>query len=91
MYAALVHWVSKRGWVGQTAWSVVIGVAMTLLTMLPFFGIETVALIFCFFAASGMPMIVEYLSRVQAELQQDKRKANELAEELLNDHQAPDR
>src|SRR5512139_3969725 len=78
VYACLVRWASRRNWVGQTAWSVVIGVTATLLAMIPFFGLLPVALIFCFFAASGLPMVLEYLTRVQAELQADREKADEL-------------
>ena len=91
VYAVVVRRVSKKGWIGQTAWSVVVGVTFTLITMLPAFGLLLVALVFCHFAAAGVPMIIEYLDRVQAEIQQDKNKAHELNKELLNDHQAPDR
>jgi hypothetical protein len=91
LYAGLIRWTSKRGLEGQTAWSVVVGVTVTLLTTIPTFGIETTALIFCFFAASGTPMIVEYLLRVQKEMQQDKENAQELAKDLLNDQQTRSR
>lgn len=91
LYAALIRWVSQKDLVGQTAWSVVFGVAATLLIMVPVFGIDRVSLIFCFFAASGLPMIVEYLARVQAELHRDKQKAEELNRELLNGHEAESR
>ena len=91
LYAGLVHWVSKKGLEGQTAWSVVIGVAFTLATMIPVFGIETIAIIFCFFAASGTPMIIEYLLRVQDELQRDKKNAQQLAKDILNDKQTGNR
>jgi len=91
LYAGLVRWVSRRGFEGQTAWSVVVGVAATLLAMIPVLGLNIVAIIFCFFAASGTPMIVEYLLRVQTEIQQDKKNAKELAKDLLNDTQTSDR
>jgi hypothetical protein len=91
VYAALVRWISRRGLKGQTAWSVVIGVSATLLAMLSVFRIETIAIMFCFFIASGSPMIVEYLLRVQAEMQQDEKNARELAKDLLNDTQTGDR
>ena len=90
-YAVLVRQASKRNWVGQTAWSVVVGVTFTLLAMIPAFGLALVACMFCFFAASGIPMVIEYLTRVQAELQKDKQKAEELNRELLNGHETPDR
>jgi hypothetical protein len=69
----------------------VIGVTFTLLFMIPVFGIEQVAIMFCFFGASGIPMIVEYLLRVQKEIQQDSENANEVAKDLLNERQARDR
>lgn len=91
LYAALVRWISRREFEGQTAWSVVIGVSATLLTMLFVFQIETIAVMFCFFIASGIPMIVEYLLRIQDEMQKDKRKAKQLAKDFLNDQQTRDR
>lgn len=91
VYASLVRWASKRNWVGQTAWSVVIGVTVTLLAMIPALGLNTVSLIFCFFAASGTPMIIEYLTRIQAEIQADRKKADELNRELLNGHETESR
>ena len=83
LYAVLVRWISKKGMEGQTAWAVVVGVSFTLLTMIPFFGLYAVAFMFCFFIATGIPMIVEYLDRVQKEMQQDKKKAQGLAKDLL--------
>lgn len=93
LYALLVRWVAThRGMEGQTAWSVVIGVTATLLAMLWVFQIEDIAIIFCFFIASGTPMIIEYLLRVQAEMQKDQKEANDLAKDLLNhDSQARNR
>lgn len=91
IFASLVRWTSKRKWVGQTAWAVVIGVTFTLLTMIPVFGLSVVAIMFCYFAASGIPMIVEYLTRVQQEIRDDNEKAKSLASELLNDRQAGNR
>mgnify|MGYP001291913036 CR=1 FL=1 len=38
VYAVLVRLASNRNWDGQTAWSVVVGVTFTLLTMIPFAG-----------------------------------------------------
>jgi|RhiMetdeSRZDD1v2_1073273.scaffolds.fasta_scaffold60888_6 hypothetical protein len=90
-FAALVRWTSKKKWIGQTAWAVVIGVSFTLLTMIPFFGLENVARMFCYFAASGTPMIIEYLMRVQQEIREDNEKAKSLASELFNDRQAGSR
>lgn len=90
-YSLLVHWVSKKDWKGQTAWSVVIGVTFTLLAMIPVFGVDRVAIIFLFFGFSGTPMIVEYLLRVQQEIQRDQKRAQELTKEILNDSQGRSR
>ena len=90
-YACLVRQASKRNWVGQTAWSVVVGVTFTLGTMIPFFGIEIVVFIFCFFAAAGLPMVVEYLTRVMSDLQKDKTQALEIQKEFIDDRQASSR
>lgn len=91
LYAALVRWTSRRGMEGQTAWAVVIGVTFTLLAMIPFFGLNAVAFMFCYFIATGIPMIVEYLQRVQAEMQEDKKQANQIAKDFLNDSKATNR
>jgi hypothetical protein len=61
----------------------VVGVTFTLIGMIPLFGLQLVAIMFCFFIASGIPMIVEYLLRIQKELEQDKEKAQGLAKDLL--------
>jgi vacuolar-type H+-ATPase subunit I/STV1 len=91
LFAFVVRWASKRKMVGQTAWAVVIGVTFTLLSMIPVFGIEAVAIMFCYFGAAGSPMIVEYLLRVQTEIQKDHDDAKGLAKDLINDRQASDR
>ena len=83
VFAFVVHWASKRQMVGQTAWAVVVGVVVTLLTMIPVFGLDQVAIMSCYFGATGIPMIVEYILRVQSEIQQDKEKAKGLAKDLL--------
>jgi putative flippase GtrA len=83
LYAVTVRLASKRRLMGQTAWAVVIGVSATLLAMIPTFGLERVAMMFCFFVASGVPMIIEYLLRVQDEIQQDQEEAQDLAKDLL--------
>jgi predicted PurR-regulated permease PerM len=91
LFSAIVHWASRKKWVGQTAWAVVIGVSGTLLLMIPIFGIQAVAVMFAFFGMSGGPMIVEYLLRVQQEIQQDLKDVNDLTKDLLNERQAGDR
>lgn len=83
LFASLVHWSAKRKMIGQTAWAVAIGVTVTLLAMIPIFGLLVVAIMFCYFMASGIPMIVEYILRVQKEMDQDTEKARDLAKDLL--------
>jgi predicted MFS family arabinose efflux permease len=91
IFSMLVRWASKKKWIGQTAWAVVIGVSFTLLTMVPVFGIEAVAIMFLFFSASGIPMIIEYLVRIQKEIQDDNETAKKVASELFNDRQTGSR
>lgn len=88
LFSLVVRWASKKKWVGQTAWAVVIGVTITLLTMIPYFGLYTVGKMFCYFAASGTPMIIEYLTRIQQEIHEDNEKAKSIASEFLDDRQA---
>lgn len=83
LFAILIRMGSRRQLVGQTAWAVVVGVTFTLLIMIPIFGLNRVAIMFCYFGASGVPMIVEYILRVQDEIQADKAKANGIAKDLL--------
>jgi uncharacterized iron-regulated membrane protein len=83
LFAGLVRWASKRKIVGQTAWAVVVGVSVTLIMMIPVFGLNLIAIAFCYFGATGLPMIVEYLLRIQKEIEQDSEKAQGLAKDLL--------
>lgn len=90
-YAIFVRWVSKKKLVGQTAWSVVIGVTFTLLTAIPYFGLDTIAKVFAYFGAAGGPMIVEYISRIQAEIKEDEEGARELAKGMVDEQQTGNR
>ncbi len=83
-YALAVRMLSKEKLEGQTAWAVVIGVAITLTAMLPFFGLEIVAYILCYFVAAGIPMIIEYIDRVHREQVNDTEKARSLAREIID-------
>lgn len=83
LFARLVRWASKRHIVGQTAWAVVVGVSATLITMIPIFGLFHIAIAFCYFGATGLPMILEYIDRVQKEIEQDKETSQGLAKDLL--------
>ena len=88
IFASMVRWASRKKWVAQTAWAVCIGVAGTLLTMIPVFGVQNVAIMFAFFGASGVSMVFEYLQRVMQEMDKDREDAKSLASEILNDRQA---
>jgi len=87
LYAMLVRLASKKKLEGQTAWAVVVGVAATLLAMVPTLGLEVVAIIFCYFTVAGIPMIVEYVLRVHAEHREDEEKAKGIARDLIGDDQ----
>jgi predicted MFS family arabinose efflux permease len=83
LFAAVVRKMSKRKMVAQVAWMVVVGVTATLLSMIPVFGLQNVAVMFLFFAASGIPMISEYILRVTKEAEDDAEKAKGLAKDLF--------
>lgn len=91
LFAALVRWASRKKWVGQTAWAVVIGVTFTLLLAVPTVGLQVILIIFCFFAATGAPMIVEYLTRIMQEIREDNESAKKVASEYLDDRQTGNR
>jgi predicted PurR-regulated permease PerM len=87
LFACVVRWASQKNWVAQTAWAVMTGVSFTLLFMIPVFGINQVAIMFCYFGASGVPMIFEYLQRVMKAIEKDNESAKGLASEILDDRQ----
>lgn len=84
LFASLVRWASGKQWIGQTAWAVVIGVSVTLIIMIPVLGIQVVATAFAYFGATGLPMIVEYILRVQEENKRDHERARAHAKDLLS-------
>jgi hypothetical protein len=82
-YAALVRWGAKKGMEGQTAWAVVVGVTIILAAIIPTLGLESVVVMFCFFIVGGLPMIGEYVLRVNAAQRKDKENAQALAKDIL--------
>lgn len=74
LYALLVHWISVKHYLrGSTAWSVVVGVAATLLIQLAFVRSCWSPLVtFSCFAFSGLPMVVSYLVRYQTKVEKAK-------------------
>lgn len=83
LFAGLVRWASRRQIVGQTAWAVVVGVSAVLVIMMPVYGLILVAAAFCYFVAAGLPMVIEYIDRVQQEIEKDRASAKEQAKDLL--------
>jgi mannose/fructose/N-acetylgalactosamine-specific phosphotransferase system component IIC len=74
--ASLVRWMSRRGVFGQTLWMVVVGVAGTVTIAGPLIGWEMVGILAICFLVSGIPMAVEYLTRISEE-QESARKTLE--------------
>lgn len=75
LYAALVRFMARRGADGQTAWMVVGGVAATLCGSVFVVGIENALLLLALFAASGLPMVVEYVWRFESARRADHEQA----------------
>ncbi len=83
LYAALVRFMARRLVEGQTAWQVVIGVAVTCGTAGLIIGIQAVLILAACFVASGLPMIVEYVSRVESDRRADHEAAKRHGKDLL--------
>lgn len=82
-YALLVNWMSKKQVSGQTAYLVVGGVGITLVASIPTLGLTLVTILFSYFAACGLPMVIEYGVRVHQERRRDVEAASTLAREAL--------
>lgn len=67
LYAVLIHWLGLKGWLkGQTAWSVVVGDAMTMFIQWLFIREQWSPFVtFGCFAMSGAPMVISYFYRHQ--------------------------
>lgn len=76
VYAMLIHWLAVNEYLqGSTAYSVVVGDAVTLLIQWIFFPHSWEPLVtFGSFVFSGTPMIVSYLFRHQQRVQSHKRR-----------------
>lgn len=76
LYAILVHWLAVNDYLqGSTAYSVVVGDAVTLFIQWVFFPEAWSPLVtFGCFVFSGVPMIVTYLFRHQKRVQSHKRR-----------------
>jgi hypothetical protein len=83
IYACVVRFLAVKKIQHQTPWLVVFGVGVTLLIAIPTFGAQMLSLLFLFFAASGLPMVIEYVLRTQAAEREDIEKAQKIAKELV--------
>jgi hypothetical protein len=83
LYAAFVRHLARQSVEGQTAYLVVVGVGVTLLGATAVIGIETALLLFACFAASGLPMVVEYILRMHLARRRDQEQAKQAARDLL--------
>jgi len=90
-YAYMTRQMVIRKVEGQTAWMVVGGVTVVVVSQVLTFGLLIPALFLAAFTAAGIPMIVEYVTRVTDANRADIEKAKELAKEMLNDGQTRDR
>lgn len=78
-YAALVNYLEKQKVQSQTALLVMGGVTVTVIMSGALTGWEHAIYVLMCFAASGTPMVVEYVMREHVRLQADFNRAKELA------------
>jgi hypothetical protein len=83
VYAYLVRWLANSNVQGQTAYAVVGGVGVTVLVSAVVIGMTNALYLIICFAASGLPMIVEYVNRVHGEHRKDQQSAQQVAKDLL--------
>lgn len=83
IYAYVVRRMAEAAVQGQTAYTVVVGVGVTVVASGMLIGWENVMLLICCFGASGLPMILEYVSRVHREQKRDRSEAKAVAKDLL--------
>lgn len=84
-YALLVNWMSQKQVAGQTTYLVVGGVSVGLIAAVPTFGLNFISIMFCYFAACGLPMVIEYGIRVHLEQRRDAEAAQALAKEAITE------
>lgn len=83
LYALLMRIMAQRGIEDQTALMVVFGVLVTVLVSSVLIGPIAAVLELACFAASGLPMVVEYIVRVQSARRADSQAARAAAQDLL--------
>jgi hypothetical protein len=82
-YAWLTNVMARKGIDDQTVWMVIGGVLVTVLGASLVIGLVPTVLILGCFAASGLPMVVEFVSRVESAKQADKQTARKASRDLL--------
>lgn len=90
-YALFVNWMAHQKVSGQTAYIVVVGVAVALMASAPTFGPHVIAIMFSYFAACGTPMVIEYGIRVHKARRKDEEAAQALAKEAIQEGIANDK
>jgi hypothetical protein len=83
VYAYIVRRLARAGVQGQTAYTVVVGVGITVLAAGWLIGWLNVILLLACFAASGLPMVIEYVNRTHHEQKRDRQDARSIAKDLL--------
>lgn len=83
IYAYFIRQISRAGVQGQTAYAVAFGVGVTVLASIGLIGAVNVALLLACFAASGVPMILEYANRTHHEQKSDRQAVKNIAKDLL--------
>ncbi len=83
IYAWIVRRLSDSGVQGQTAYTVVVGVGVTVLASAFLVGWANALLVLVCFAASGLPMIIEYGQRTHKQQKDDRERAAGVARDLL--------
>ena len=83
LYAIAVRWMSRNHIEGQTAYLVVFGVLVTVLASSLLIGFHAAATVLGCFAASGLPMVIEYVLRVSEARKNDHEQAQSIARNLL--------
>lgn len=84
--ALIVRYMAKNGPTGQTLWMVVLGFAGGLTIASPLIGWQAYVIVAVCFTVAGIPMGVEYLTRISDEHQE----ARKTLEGTLHDHAGPD-
>lgn len=89
-YAVLVRTMSNSKVTGQTAYMVVVGVGVALVASIPTFGLLPIAILFAYFSACGLPMVIEYALRVHLERRKDLEAMEAIAKEAINSSAEPE-